>query len=303
MVIDRGPHHADVPVPPYLPALLSYDKPAGESSLSTPALSFDDVLNIAIEYERAHHVPPSTGAKVAESVPRPRVNAMSLENILATPVQLSNLGMDHLGRPFGRHPSELAPPSIPAFRSWHPPNGQEMLDIELMESFPPSSTKPSWEPLSSPALYVNFSGLSPIAGLSEPTVPTPQQPKTAEVPSRTVLASIQAPTAPEQRWTRPYVATVTASGYTCAPRGGVPPQLARDVTRANILQIEQERDRVRMATFQSGSGTRKPSVLQDGGHADPGKSQSFATDEWISGGRKRRKAQENVCRRRKRVRL
>lgn len=50
-------------------------------------------------------------------------------------------------------------------------------------------------------------------------------------------------------------------GYGQPPRGGIPPALARDVTKSHALRAEQESKRMRAAAARAGEG-RKPSVLQ-----------------------------------------
>jgi hypothetical protein len=50
-------------------------------------------------------------------------------------------------------------------------------------------------------------------------------------------------------------------GYGQPPRGGIPPALARDVTKSHALRAEQEHKRMRAAAARAGEG-RKPSVLQ-----------------------------------------
>ncbi|KAG0696797.1 hypothetical protein DFH29DRAFT_949546 [Suillus ampliporus] len=55
----------------------------------------------------------------------------------------------------------------------------------------------------------------------------------------------------------------TSCGYGKPPKGGIPPALARDVTKSHALRAEQERKRILAAAARAGEG-RKPSVLQKG---------------------------------------
>ncbi|KAI6120168.1 hypothetical protein EDD16DRAFT_1578204 [Pisolithus croceorrhizus] len=57
----------------------------------------------------------------------------------------------------------------------------------------------------------------------------------ARVPSSTRVRSRAA----YQEWyVRPYTTGTDSNGYMCPPRGGVPPQLAREITRDSLIQAE-----------------------------------------------------------------
>ncbi|KAF8836251.1 hypothetical protein BDN67DRAFT_974363 [Paxillus ammoniavirescens] len=106
-------------------------------------------------------------------------------------------------------------------------------------------------------------------------------------PTRAVLASIQqtasrgnenflSQTSAKSSRSRPRpssAAGATTAGtrtYANAPRGGIPPHLARTVTKANILRTEQERERMRAAASGGSVGEgRKPSVLATVGKVQP----------------------------------
>ena len=86
----------------------------------------------------------------------------------------------------------------------------------------------------------------------------------SSVPSQTAVTSHGKTPKP-----RPHLPSTSAAGgtsttgYARAPRGGIPPHIARSVTKANILRMEKER-KVMQDTFSSTTTgeAKKPSVLQ-----------------------------------------
>ncbi|KIJ64937.1 hypothetical protein HYDPIDRAFT_28283 [Hydnomerulius pinastri MD-312] len=315
------------------PALLVVAK---STNTEEPPLSFNDLLEIAHEYERAHK--PETRPQ--------RGNVMALENILSAIVvdapsegawgreegsvraetygspwfealeasanQLSTAG--DTGRPDGGRQPHAAPSACFAVTEaksavssmllgWTPPNGSEVLDLELLEvDYPPWLAK-----LLAPGvldLPAQFQPRSAEMGIAEEILRTAkvlQQPLEAAFPppaqlppTRVVLASIQArsssntptPALPKPPRSRPHSTAVTTAKHASAPRGGVPPQLARTVTKANILRVEQERERMRAVVGGEGDG-RKPSVLGGVGNVEGGGGMDFE-QQWDGGSRGKR---------------
>ncbi|KAG6380451.1 hypothetical protein JVT61DRAFT_8590 [Boletus reticuloceps] len=83
---------------------------------------------------------------------------------------------------------------------------------------------------------------------------------TSKVTSQTIIASQAKASRP--RSARAVCGTSTAK-YVRAPRGGIPPHIARSVTRANILRIEKERKVMQDAFSNTATGqAKKPSVLR-----------------------------------------
>ncbi|KAF8547247.1 hypothetical protein OG21DRAFT_1517542 [Imleria badia] len=65
------------------------------------------------------------------------------------------------------------------------------------------------------------------------------------------------------------------SNYARAPRGGIPPHIARSVTKANILRVEKERKVMQDAFSSTVLGEiKKPSVLQRVAKAEKGASKN-----------------------------
>ncbi|KAF9225026.1 hypothetical protein BS17DRAFT_779469 [Gyrodon lividus] len=186
---------------------------------------------------------------------------------------------------------------LPELDSWYPP----WLAKLLAPSAPGQHTQPEVHSLTT---LSKTGGAQPEKFVGPPTrtgkvvekhretVPPPPPPPAQLPPTRVVLASIQARTssgtngnAPGQTSTashskssrsRPHpssfmAATATTRTYASAPRGGIPPHLARTVTKANILRAEEERERIRAAVSSGSVGEgRKPSVLATVGKVERG---------------------------------
>ncbi|KAN0094347.1 hypothetical protein V8E55_002634 [Tylopilus felleus] len=67
----------------------------------------------------------------------------------------------------------------------------------------------------------------------------------------------------------PATSGVSTANYGRAPRGGIPPHIARSVTQANILRVEKER-KVMQDSFSSATmgAPKKPSVLRKVAHVE-----------------------------------
>ena len=100
---------------------------------------------------------------------------------------------------------------------------------------------------------------------------TPIQPSTRVIldPVRLQSAANQTVVDPHAKAprSRPHLSSTPAmagaSNYGRAPRGGIPPHIARSVTKANILRVEKERKVMQDAFSNTVTGeTKKPSVLQ-----------------------------------------
>jgi hypothetical protein len=113
-----------------------------------------------------------------------------------------------------------------------------------------------------------------------PSVPLPVKPSTRAIlePVRARFAAQTNSNVPSQTAmtphaktpkARPHLPSTSAAGgtsttnYARAPRGGIPPHIARSVTKANILRVEKER-KVMQDTFSSTTTgeAKKPSVLR-----------------------------------------
>lgn len=136
---------------------------------------------------------------------------------------------------------------------WIPPNGYE--DIEVGHEDLTCSTKISNSTLQRiPPDALVHAQAYPATSKSS-THPPAQLPRT-----RVVLAPAQLTGAKSKSRDRKVKSRVSC-GYGQPPRGGIPPALARDVTKSHALRAEQEHKRMRAAAARAGEG-RKPSVLQ-----------------------------------------
>ncbi|KAH7883109.1 hypothetical protein F5I97DRAFT_1902033 [Phlebopus sp. FC_14] len=192
-----------------------------------------------------------------------------------------------------RHPDnkENQTRTAPKLLGWSPLDGSDTLDLESPEMhYPPWLAK-----LLNPSLPERLPSWTRSCPMqSENDVPrlvpglfrVPKQtefPRAKAIPlpsarlglRRAVLGSVEADICRKPTY-RPYSTTTTAAGYASAPRGGVPPQLARDVTKANILRVEQEREKIRKAAASNGVDLRKPSVLN--GLEKPAKARGETAD-------------------------
>lgn len=134
---------------------------------------------------------------------------------------------------------------------WIPPNGYEDIEIgheDLTCSSQISNLTLQRVPPDAPV------HAHPATSKSS-THPPAQLPRT-----RVVLAPAQLTGAKSKSRDRKVKSRVSC-GYGQPPRGGIPPALARDVTKSHALRAEQEHKRIRAAAARAGEG-RKPSVLQ-----------------------------------------
>lgn len=142
---------------------------------------------------------------------------------------------------------------------WIPPSGCEDIEVghedltcssqvsNSLHRVPRASDEPVHIPATQPA---------DVRATSKPlTHPPAQLPRT-----RAVLAPTQRTRAKSKSRDRKAKSRVSC-GYGQPPRGGIPPALARDVTKSHALRAEQEHKRMRAAAARAGEG-RKPSVLQ-----------------------------------------
>ncbi|KAG1778879.1 hypothetical protein EV702DRAFT_1092792 [Suillus placidus] len=143
---------------------------------------------------------------------------------------------------------------------WIPPSGCEDIEVghedltcssqishSTLHRVPRAPDEPVHIPDTQPADVRATSKSSPH--------PPAQLPRT-----RVVLAQTQRTRAKSKSRDRKAKSRVSC-GYGQPPRGGIPPALARDVTKSHALRAEQENKRMRAAAARAGEG-RKPSVLQ-----------------------------------------
>lgn len=99
--------------------------------------------------------------------------------------------------------------------------------------------------------------LQPVRGESAPQA-------NANVPSKPVMPpNAKTPKSRAHPSSTSATGGISSATYAKPPRGGVPPHIARTVTKANILRIEKERKVMRDAFSSISVGERKkPSVLQ-----------------------------------------
>jgi hypothetical protein len=116
------------------------------------------------------------------------------------------------------------------------------------------------------------------------SVPTPVQPSTRAIPDpvRVRSAAQTNSNVPSQTVVDSHAKTSKSrpamggtSNYARAPRGGIPPHIARSVTKANILRVEKERKVMQDAFSSTVLGEiKKPSVLQRVAKAEKGSSKN-----------------------------
>jgi hypothetical protein len=183
---------------------------------------------------------------------------------------------------------------LPDLDAWYPPWLAKLLAPSVLDQYRhpqvrPSSPKPSVtggaqpnKPGGEVAPPPTRSGK--VVGKDGKSIPPPP----AQLPpTRVVLASIQQtssrgnenlPSQTSARSSRSRPRPSSAAGativgtrtYANAPRGGIPPHLARTVTKANIVRAEQERERMRAVASGGSVGEgRKPSVLATVGKVQP----------------------------------
>ncbi|KAG2124648.1 hypothetical protein DEU56DRAFT_826784 [Suillus clintonianus] len=146
---------------------------------------------------------------------------------------------------------------------WTPPSGCEDVDIghedltclsqisnTTLHRIPQASDEPEHVPA--------YPATRPAYVRATPKIST--HPPAQLTRTRVVLAPTQCTGVKNK--SRNHVAKSRVScGYGQPPKGGIPPALARDVTKSHALRAEQERKRMRAAAVRAGEG-RKPSVLQ-----------------------------------------
>ncbi|KAF8452861.1 hypothetical protein L210DRAFT_3519804, partial [Boletus edulis BED1] len=277
-------------------------------------LNFDDLLDIAREFEFTPHVPESrlddilaaiVSAPNAEGRPIHLPSSISLMTVdpvhvkeadshrLApechTPDANACISTDFVSLPNDEDQvrAETAAPITWSLQGWSPPDGSEFLDLDatkdawnspLLAMFLPtpstepvndinqsfaavlavgdvqpqtSTTAPKFRPTSTTNEIANGAGKKNARSAAQPT---------SKVTSQTVIASQAKASRP--RSARAVCGTSTAK-YVRAPRGGIPPHIARSVTRANILRIEKERKVMQDAFSNTATGqAKKPSVLR-----------------------------------------
>lgn len=136
---------------------------------------------------------------------------------------------------------------------WIPPSGCEDIEVgheDLVCSSQISNSTLQRVPPDAPVHVQEYPATSKSS-----THPPAQLPRT-----RIVLAPVQ-PTGVKSKSRDRKAKSRVSCGYGQPPRGGIPPALARDVTKSHALRAEQEHKRIRAAAARAGEG-RKPSVLQ-----------------------------------------
>lgn len=143
---------------------------------------------------------------------------------------------------------------------WIPPSGCEDIEVghEDLCSSPISNSHRVPRASDEPVHVQTYPATRPtdVRATSKSSAHPPAQPPR----TRVVLASTQRTGAKSKSRDRKAKSRVSC-GYGQPPRGGIPPALARDVTKSHALRVEQEHKRMRAAAARAGEG-RKPSVLQ-----------------------------------------
>ncbi|KAG1886655.1 hypothetical protein F4604DRAFT_1722890 [Suillus subluteus] len=171
---------------------------------------------------------------------------------------------------FDEHKEEITQPHSPVqsnaspMLGWIPPSGCEDMEVghEDLYSSPISNSalhrvpRASDEPVHVQTYPATLARPTDVRATSKSSAHPPAQPPR----TRVVLASTQRTGAKSKSRDRKAKSRVSC-GYGQPPRGGIPPALARDVTKSHALRVEQEHKRMRAAAARAGEG-RKPSVLQ-----------------------------------------
>ncbi|KAG1818875.1 hypothetical protein EV424DRAFT_1347563 [Suillus variegatus] len=266
----------------------------------TSSSSFDELAEIVREYEANEKVmAKAVTHAIVQPIPLRRPNVMSLAHILCsdpgvipeqesqgnvsapssqyTGIEVSSRDepaapfedMDVYLNYFDEDGEDITQPDSPVqwnaslMLGWIPPSGCE--DIEVghedltCSSRVPNSTLHRVPWASDEPVHVKpYAATRPAdvrATSNQSTHPPAQLPRT-----RVVLAPSQRTGAKSKSRERKANSRVSC-GYGQPPRGGIPPLLARYVTKSHALRAEQEHKRMRAAAARAGEG-RKPSVLQ-----------------------------------------
>ncbi|KAG1838925.1 hypothetical protein DFJ58DRAFT_813306 [Suillus subalutaceus] len=190
------------------------------------------------------------------------------ETLIKKPPLASFEDMDVYLNYFDEHEEEITQPHSPVqsnaspMLGWIPPSGCEDIEVghEDLCSSPISNSVLHRVPRASdePVHVQTYPATRPtdVRATSKSSAHPPAQPPR----TRVVLASTQRTGAKSKSRDRKAKSRVSC-GYAQPPRGGIPPALARDVTKSHALRVEQEHKRMRAAAARAGKG-RKPSVLQ-----------------------------------------
>ncbi|KAG1805461.1 uncharacterized protein BJ212DRAFT_868061 [Suillus subaureus] len=160
-------------------------------------------------------------------------------------------------------PYSLVQSNASPMLGWVPPSGCEDIEVgheDLTCSSPISNSTLHHVPQAfDKPVHVQTYLATLATDVRAASKPSPHPP--AQLPrTRVVLASTQRTGAKNKSRDRQAKSRVSC-GYGQPPRGGIPPALARDVTKSHALRVEQEHKRMRAAAARAGEG-RKPSVLQ-----------------------------------------
>ncbi|KAH7928978.1 hypothetical protein BV22DRAFT_1192347 [Leucogyrophana mollusca] len=272
------------------------------SSTDAPILSLDDLLDIAKAYEGLKLEPTVTGGCPVPPLAPRRSNAMSLENILsplsfsdgADTRSPDILGTTRLDTDAHSPAATTLAPLDTLQDPCQPPTLLTLVEFclqsERLKADGSDSLDLGLAGLDCPELMATFAVLRDRRATSVQVVP--QQPMAPSLLPEDLRSPVQAPEIPPIQTSTSQVLLSPAplpptrsplaptqlrpsttkgkmkaksrlpSSHASAPRGGVPPAFARDVTRANILRAEQERKKIRDAAAMHSSTIRLPSVLQ-----------------------------------------
>ncbi|KAI9571029.1 hypothetical protein HD554DRAFT_237986 [Boletus coccyginus] len=282
---------------------LSFDMPILPPSISHPEedhlapLNFDELLDLAREFEFTRtisHIWPCEEEQgtwrlddiLAAMVPTPNADDSPLprpSSVSGCPAPVANAGISTRPVPPPKGDdqvrAETGPPIVSVLRGWSPPNGSQFLDLDDSLMLPRSAISEmqpqTWATAPKPLPE------SPIdKAIDDPrkrNTPTPVQPSTrtmlesvrdrpAVQTSSNVTAATSHANTPKSRSHMPSIPAtggISTANHARAPRGGIPPYIARSVTKANILRVEEERKVMQDAFSSTTTGeAKKPSVLR-----------------------------------------
>ncbi|KAF8126739.1 hypothetical protein EV363DRAFT_1347286, partial [Boletus edulis] len=256
--------------------------PCEEEPSTCPESRLDDILAAIVSAPNAEgrpiHLPSSISLMTVDPVHVKEADSHRLAPECHTPDANACISTDFvsLSNDEDQVRAETAAPITWSLQGWSPPDGSEFLDLDatkdawnspLLAMFLPTpSTEPVNDINQSFAAVLAVGDVQPQTSTTAPKFrPTSTTNEIANgagkknVPTsrRTSQAKASRP-----RSARAVCGTSTAK-YVRAPRGGIPPHIARSVTRANILRIEKERKVMQDAFSNTTTGqAKKPSVLR-----------------------------------------
>lgn len=276
--------------------------PCDEEPSTCPEPQLDDILSAIVYTSEVEECPLSmtvSSVRVEDVDPHRSAASVCLALdantcISADPVPLPKV--DHQVR------TELGPQITSTLQGWSPPNGLQFLDLDdsLMFPQPANDTcSSSWlamfvptESESTQPLGNNHRAFHDAAPQTSITLPDPSgtsikstdDPRKKSVPqslTRAILEPVRARSATQANSNVPTQTVITSStktsksrpqlsapatgnaNYARAPRGGIPPHIARSVTKVNVLRAEKERKVMQDAFASTTTGeAKKPSVLR-----------------------------------------